>query len=120
LEACMKVGHIAGQFILLEDADHAAIADEFATVKRRPRLVMPGPITPQTVPPSGLGAALHSVLGPIGRRIKWPCMKGDGTTDLKPGSPCAKRVQKLNAAGAAVAAAGKTILQSAKTAIIGR
>ena len=120
LEACMKVGHIAGQFIMLEDSDHAAIADEFAIIKLKPPYPRRSDRIGQGEGTPGLGDALHSVLGPIGRRIKWPCMKGDGTIDLKPGSPCAKRVQKLNAAGSAIATAGKTIIQSAKTAIIGR
>jgi hypothetical protein len=44
-----------------------------------------------------LGDAAHAILGPIGRAIHWPCLKGDGTTDLKPGSPCAKAIDKLNA-----------------------
>jgi len=38
----------------------------------------------------GMGERLHGVAGPIGRDVGWPCMKGDGTTDLKPNSPCAK------------------------------
>jgi hypothetical protein len=45
----------------------------------------------------GFGDRAHQVLGPIGRAIHWPCLKGDGTTDLKPGSPCDKLRQKLNA-----------------------
>ena len=39
---------------------------------------------------TGLGDAIHKLAGPIGRAVHWPCLKGDGTTDLKPGSPCAK------------------------------
>ena len=38
--------------------------------------------------PIGLGDKVHRVLGPVGALIRWPCMKGDGTIDLKPGSPC--------------------------------
>jgi hypothetical protein len=44
----------------------------------------------------GLGDRLHKVLGPIGRAIGWPCLKGDGTIDLKPGSPCDKTRELLN------------------------
>lgn len=44
----------------------------------------------------GLGDRVHAVAGPIGRAIHWPCMKGDGTTDLKPGSPCDKARNLLN------------------------
>ena len=36
----------------------------------------------------GLGDAVHSVAGPIGSAIGWPCMSGNGT-ELKIGSPCA-------------------------------
>jgi hypothetical protein len=36
----------------------------------------------------GLGDAIHAIAGPIGRAVRWPCMKGDGTIDLKTGSPC--------------------------------
>jgi hypothetical protein len=44
----------------------------------------------------GLGDHAHQVLGPIGRAIGWPCMKGVGSTDLKPGSPCDKARTFLN------------------------
>jgi hypothetical protein len=44
----------------------------------------------------GLGNAVHRVAGPIGRALHWPCMKGDGTTDLRPGSPCDKARTTLN------------------------
>ncbi len=44
----------------------------------------------------GLGDAIHRVAGPIGRALRWPCMKGDGTLDLKPGSPCDRARNRLN------------------------
>jgi hypothetical protein len=44
----------------------------------------------------GWGDALHRIAGPIGRALSWPCLKGDGTTDLKPGSPCANAKDKLD------------------------
>jgi hypothetical protein len=44
----------------------------------------------------GLGDKLHKVAAPIGRAIGWPCIKKDGTTDLIPGSPCAKARDALN------------------------
>jgi hypothetical protein len=44
----------------------------------------------------GLGDKLHRVLGPIGRAIHWPCMKGDGTTDLKPATLCFYLRQTFN------------------------
>ncbi|HTA29818.1 MAG TPA: hypothetical protein VK731_05005 [Candidatus Cybelea sp.] len=43
-----------------------------------------------------LGDAIHQVAGPIGRALRWPCMKGDGTMDLKPGSPCDRARDRLN------------------------
>src|ERR1700722_2029940 len=44
----------------------------------------------------GLGDAIPAIAGPIGRAIHWPCMKGDGTTDLKPDSPCDRARIALN------------------------
>ena len=44
----------------------------------------------------GLGDRAHRILGPIGRALHWPCLKGDGTIDLKPGSPCDKARNFLN------------------------
>jgi hypothetical protein len=43
-----------------------------------------------------LGDKVHAILGSIGRAIHWPCMKGDGTTDLKPKSLCGYLRQTLN------------------------
>jgi hypothetical protein len=43
-----------------------------------------------------LGDLIHSVAGPIGRAVRWPCLKGGGTTDLKPGSPCDRARRALN------------------------
>ena len=43
-----------------------------------------------------LGDMVHAIAGPIGRAIHWPCLKGDGTTDLKPGSPCDQIKTALN------------------------
>jgi hypothetical protein len=47
----------------------------------------------------GLGDAIHAIAGPIGRTIHWPCLKGDGTTDLNPGSPCEGARRRLNTFG---------------------
>jgi hypothetical protein len=44
----------------------------------------------------GLGDAVHAVAGPIGRALRWPCMKGNGSIDLKPGSPCDRARKGLN------------------------
>jgi len=44
----------------------------------------------------GLGDAIHAIAGPVGRALRWPCMKGDGTIDLKPGSPCDRARNGLN------------------------
>jgi hypothetical protein len=56
------------------------------------------PATPQQVAAQkrGLGDCVHRIAGPIGRALKWPCLKGNGTTDLKPGSPCDKLKNALN------------------------
>ena len=47
-------------------------------------------------PSKGLGDLVHQIAGPIGRALHWPCLKGDGTTDLKPNSLCDRFRQKLN------------------------
>jgi hypothetical protein len=44
----------------------------------------------------GLGDAIHALAGPIGRAVHWPCLKGDGTIDLKPDSPCERARSRLN------------------------
>ena len=49
-----------------------------------------------SAPPPGWGDRLHNVLGPIGEAINWPCMKGDGTTDLKPATLCFYLRQTFN------------------------
>jgi len=53
---------------------------EFQEMKKRARSGVKGKI--------GLGDRVHNVLGKVGLAIHWPCMKGDGTTDLKPKSLC--------------------------------
>jgi hypothetical protein len=44
----------------------------------------------------GLGDAIHKIAGPIAKAIRWPCLKSDGTTDLKPDSLCARTRARLN------------------------
>ena len=44
----------------------------------------------------GLGDAIHAIAGPIGRALRWPCMKGDGSLELKPGSPCERARNGMN------------------------
>lgn len=44
--------------------------------------------------PRGLGDALHSILKPVARLLRSPCLGPDGK--LRPESPCGKRVTKLN------------------------
>jgi hypothetical protein len=92
-EAYMKAGKIVqirGQpFVQLSDADYQAIRKEFALASSE-ALNIP------FVPKPGIGDAIHKVAGPIGRAIKWPCMKHDGTTDLIPGSPCDRARKLLN------------------------
>jgi hypothetical protein len=108
IDAYMKKGRLVTirkkPFIQLSDADYQAIRADFALIKTSPRLRALSPSGrgqgegPGASPPtkSGLGDALHKVAGPIGRSIKWPCMKKDGTTDLIPGSPCDRARKLLN------------------------
>ena len=53
-----------------------------------------------SVATEGLGDLVHKVAGPIGKAIHWPCNErdaaGNPTTNLRPGSPCAKARQLLN------------------------
>jgi hypothetical protein len=99
LDAHMKVGKIVQirgtPFVQLSDADYTAIGKEFALMKK-PAVVVPQSAPKPAIPAGGLGDAIHKVAGPIGRAIKWPCMKGDGTTDLKPDSPCDRARKLLN------------------------
>ena len=66
---------------------------EICLKRKRAKLTGSDPIK------GGLGDKLHRVAGPIGRAIGWPCLKGDGTTELKPGSPCDKARKLLNTIG---------------------
>ena len=99
LEACMKAGKLSDDKLWLEfdDAAHAELRQRFnpgAVAAQRSGAVAVG-----AVPQRGglrLGDKLHSILGPIGRAVNWPCLKGDGTTDLKPGSPCDNAKNALN------------------------
>ena len=79
-DECFKRGKLIREEKWLEfsDVDHEFIRENYNT--------------------KGIGDKAHEVLGPIGKVIHWPCMKGDGTTDLKPGSPCDKGRILLNAA----------------------
>ena len=96
IEALVGQGRVVkgplGDYIQISDEDHAALRQHFALVPKPPQKTF-------TLPPpgQGLGDKLHSVLGPIGRALHWPCMAADGTTNLKPGSPCDNARQSLNA-----------------------
>jgi len=100
LEACMKLGQISGDFLLLTDADYLAIRREFAfqnpNLNRNSNLPSKLFTGAKLDSRLGLGDIIHAVAGPIGRAIKWPCNKGDGTIDLRPESPCAKLRDRLN------------------------
>jgi hypothetical protein len=101
LEACLKAGKITGdgQWMIFDDAAHYEIRRQFShgrvALPRRPnpKRRLASALTSRRL---GLGDAIHSVAGPIGRKIHWPCLKGDGTMELKPGSPCAKMRQVGN------------------------
>jgi hypothetical protein len=77
LERCLELGQLdeETQTVRFTPADWLKIREEF---KIR------------------LGDAVHSVAGPVGRALRWPCMKGDGTSELKPGSPCDRARNALN------------------------
>ncbi len=98
LEACLCAGRVSpdGQWLIFTDADHATLRKQFNPLADRDG----SPSRPQTpgpgVPTLRLGDLLHKVAGPIGRAVGWPCLKGDGTTDLKPGSPCERARRTLN------------------------
>jgi len=113
IDAHMKAGKIVQirgmPFMQLSDPDYSAIGKQFALVHRRLSSTASGASLVSSVssavkPPApkassaggGLGDAIHKVAGPIGRAIKWPCMKHDGTTDLIPGSPCDRARKLLN------------------------
>jgi hypothetical protein len=101
LEACLKAGKISrdGQWMIFDDAAHHKLRRQFSNGRAEvPLRLKFGRRSSTALPPRGLGLgdALHSVAGPIGRKIHWPCLKGDGSTDLKPGSPCAKMRQAAN------------------------
>ncbi len=86
LDACLRLGKVtgAGESQLVEFTP-----EQFADIRRTFQIS-------NLKSKTGLGDRVHQVLGPIGQAIHWPCLKGDGTTDLKPGSPCDKTKNFLN------------------------
>jgi hypothetical protein len=89
LEACHREGQVSpdGHWIHFTDEAHARLRQQYSPdslplFRKRER--------------AGLGNRIHKIAGPIGRAVRWPCMKGDGTTDLKPGSPCDRARRALN------------------------
>jgi hypothetical protein len=97
LEACLKAGKISpdGQWMIFDNDAHTKIR-----VQYNPHRTISLPLPLEEGRGEGirlrLGDALHKIAGPIGKAIHWPCMKGDGKTDLKPGSPCARARRALN------------------------
>ena len=99
LEASLATGKPTrgGQWLTFTDEDYEKLGREYATqaaprATHAPRARHNSQSTHQ-IPfqaKRGLGDAIHAVAGPIGKAIGWPCLKGDGTTDLKPDSLCAK------------------------------
>src|SRR5258708_960907 len=91
LDECMRLGKLSANESMLTFTPAA-----FIDIRNR----FPETIKTRVINPSienvGLGDRLHKAFGPIGRAIHWPCMKGDGTTDLKPSSPCDKGRTLLN------------------------
>jgi hypothetical protein len=96
LETCLKAGKISrdGQWMIFNDAAHTKIRHQFNPRADSSHLSRRVPLRHHIK--IGLGDALHAKLGPIGRAIGWPCMKGDGTIDLKPNSLCARLRRAAN------------------------
>ncbi len=90
LDACLSLGQLdqSAGMVKFTPENWLKIRQEFALPK--------APVASAVPKTVGLGDAIHKVAGPIGRRLKWPCLKGDGTTNLKPGSPCDKARKLLN------------------------
>ncbi len=97
LETCLKAGKTSqdGRFVLFDDETYAAIRRQFNPAARRTITTGHSPLAPDHSK-RGLGDVIHRAAGPIGRAIHWPCLKGDGTTDLRPGSPCDRARRVLN------------------------
>lgn len=91
---CLRLGKIdtTGKLIEFTIPDRDRIKQTWS----QPRTIQIDPLGRDALPRVRLGDAVHAVAGPIGRAIKWPCLKGDGTTDLKPGSPCDRFKKRLN------------------------
>jgi len=109
LEACQAAGRLShdGRWLIFTDQAHAQIRKRHnpnPPPPRKVRFIQNGkgrvrasvrrfvsiPFVNQAANKIGLGDLIHKIAGPVGRAIHWPCMKGDGTTDLKAGSPCSK------------------------------
>jgi hypothetical protein len=80
LERCLELGELdeATQMVRFTPENWLKIREEFKL---------------------GLGDAVHAIAGPIGRVIHWPCLKSDGTIDLKSGSPCDRARNRINTLG---------------------
>ena len=91
LEACQRAGKLSpdGRWMHFTDEAHARLRQQYNPTSSFI-------LHPSSLPQRGLGDLVHKVAGPIGRAVRWPCMKGDGTIELKPGSPCARARRALN------------------------
>jgi hypothetical protein len=91
LEACLRAGKVSpdGHWIHFTDEAHAHLRQQYNLARHS---ISP----PERVGVRGLGDLVHKVAGPIGRALRWPCMKGDGSTELKPGAPCDRARRALN------------------------
>jgi hypothetical protein len=97
LEACLAFGKLDPKTGLVAFTPEAwmKIRQQYAMPRKPCNLAtLPKKIRPKKT--LGVGDAIHKVAGPIGRAINWPCVKDDGTTDLKPGSPCDQMRQAAN------------------------
>jgi hypothetical protein len=89
LAACLNAGRRNGEWLEWPDDVHQALRARFQISNLKSEI-------PNSAPCPRLGDCIHKIAGPIGLLLHWPCLKGGGTTDLRPGSPCARIQARLN------------------------
>jgi hypothetical protein len=93
LEACLREGKVSsdGRWVHFTDEAHARLRQQY-----NPDSLSVSRWRQRGGARAALGDIIHKIAGPIGRAVRWPCLKGDGTTELKPGSPCDRARRALN------------------------
>lgn len=117
-EAYLKAGKLVQvngkPFIQLSDANYQQIRRDFPPIVVQIAKKTGMPI--KSIPAAArsrlpLGDMIHAVAGPIAKALKLPCVE-NGTTILKPNSPCAKRQQRGNEIGDKIVSAVNKLLPS--------